>query len=162
MKPPHTSFNAILERKHPKLPVYIVVPPAHAHALGLAATAVVEGTVNGHATGRRSIKRWDQSPESAWFVEFTAPFCGAAGVAVGDRLAVSLWLANPALPLELENALAQSATLRQAWDGLSDYARRSSAEHIHAAKSAQARSRRAAATVAKLAQLAAAPPPQKA
>jgi uncharacterized protein YdeI (YjbR/CyaY-like superfamily) len=61
-------------------------------------------------------------------------------------------LADPALPVELESALNQSQALREAWKKLSDYTRRSSAEHVHAGKSAATRSRRTAAIIATLAQ----------
>jgi hypothetical protein len=144
------TFAARLERKHPKLPVYVVVPNTHAEALALQSTAVVEGTANGHPIGRRSIKRWDNSEQSPWFVEFTASFCGKAGIAVGDNLKLSLWLASTGLPVELERALDQSPVLRAAWNSLSEYARRTSAEHVHAAKSPETRTRRAAAIIAKL------------
>lgn len=146
------SFEAALERKQPGLPVYIVVPADHAQALGLRATAVVEGEVNGHDIGRRSIKRWENIERSPWFVEFTTPFCRKAGVAVGDPLSVSLRLASSALPEELERLLAHSPRLKAVWNSLSEYARRSSAEHVRAGKSAATRSRRAAVVASRLAE----------
>lgn len=153
MNTPCVSFSAKLERKHPKLPVYVVVPAPKAQALELRATAVVEGTVNGHLIGRRSIKRWDSSEHSPWFVEFTAPFCTQAGITVGEEIDVALWLASPALPAELESWLHHSPSLRAAWNELSDYTRRTSAEHVHAGKSPATRSRRAAAVIATLRQV---------
>jgi hypothetical protein len=152
MNSARVSFSAKLERKHPKLPVYLVVPAPKAQALELRATSVVEGTVNGHLIGRRSIKRWDSSERSPWFVEFTATFCKQVGITVGDKLDVALWLATSALPVELESALQESDGLRAAWNELSDYTKRTSAEHVHAGKSPITRSRRATAIIATLKQ----------
>jgi hypothetical protein len=145
------TFKARLERKHERLPMYVVVPHAEACVLALPGTAVVEGTVDAHAIGRRTIKRWDRSERSAWFVEFTAPFVREAGLAVGDTLEVSLWIADSALPPELAQRLAVSPELLAAWGALSDYARRAAAEHIHAAKSPATRMRRSIAVVDQLA-----------
>ena len=62
-------FTAVLQRKDPNLPVYVVVPNALVANWGLDATKVVEGTVNCHPTGRRSMKRWNNARDSDWFVE---------------------------------------------------------------------------------------------
>ena len=150
MNSPRVTFVAELERKHPKLPVYFVVPNAKAQALRLCATEIVEGTVNGNLIGRRSIKKWDAEERSPWFVEFTSPFCQKAGIKVGDKLNVSLWLASTALPVELEHALQASPVLQAKWNGLTDYSRRTSTEHVHAAKSPTTRARRVAAIIANL------------
>ncbi|MGL4576406.1 MAG: YdeI/OmpD-associated family protein [Burkholderiaceae bacterium] len=144
------NFTAKLERKDPKLPVYVVVPYADAVGLRLQATTVIEGTVNGQSIGRRSIKRWDSSVQSPWFVEFTAPFCRSSGIAVGDQLNIALWRANTELPEELEKLLQEAQSIRAAWDCLPDYSRRTHAEHIRAGKSEVTRSRRAAAVVASI------------
>lgn len=132
------------------LPAFMVVPADKAAALGLQSTAVVEGAVNGHPIGRRSIKRWNSAEDSAWFVEFTTTFCKQASLKVGDALNVLLWLADPALPDELERALKQTAGARATWNALSEGVRRSNVEHVFAAKSRATRSRRAAAIVARL------------
>ena len=150
MKTTRVTFVADLERKHLKLPVYLVVPSAKAQALKLRSTEIVEGTVNGNFIGRRSIKRWDASDGSPWFVEFTATFCKKAGIAVGDKLHVTLWLASTALPDELEHALQSSPAFQAGWNALTEYARRTSTEHVHAGKSSATRSRRVAAIIASL------------
>ena len=150
MNTPRVTFVAELERKHPKLPVYFVVPSAKAQALKLRSTGIVEGTVNGNLIGRRSIKKWDAEESSPWFVEFTSPFCKKAGIAVGDKLNVALWSASTALPAELEHALQTSPALQAKWNALTDYARRTSTEHVHAGKSSTTRLRRVAAIMANL------------
>jgi hypothetical protein len=51
----------------------------------LAGTTVIEGTANGIALGRRNIKAWGKGSDD-WVVEFTAPFCRAARLTVGDAI----------------------------------------------------------------------------
>jgi len=150
METTRVTFVADLERKHLKLPVYLVVPSAKAQALKLRSTEIVEGTVNGNLMGRRSIKRWDAADGSPWFVEFTSTFCKKAGITVGDKLNVTLWLASTALPIELEHALQSSPIIQARWNALTEYARRTSTEHVHAGKSPTTRSRRVAAIIANL------------
>ena len=150
MNSPRVTFVAVLERKHPKLPVYFVVPSAKARALQLSATEIVEGTVNGTLIGRRSIKKWDAEERSPWFVEVTSPFCKKACIEVGYNLNVTLWLASTALPAELEHALQASPVLQAKWNALTDYSRRTSTEHVHAGKSPTTRARRVAAIIANL------------
>ena len=149
--PPLTVvFTAELQRKDPRLPVYVVVSFAHVASWKLDATTMVEGSINGHVFGRRSMKRMHASDQSDWFFECTAPFCKAAGIEVGDKLTVSLLLASNELPAELEAALKLSPGLRAAWNSLSEYSRRTSAEHIRSAKTEATRERRAQALVGKL------------
>lgn len=47
--PSSLFFQAPLQRKDPRLPVYVVVPHAKVAPWGLAGTTVVEGAVNGEA-----------------------------------------------------------------------------------------------------------------
>ena len=89
------------------------------------------------------MKRWNNAQDSDWFVEYTASYCKLAGIAVGDRLAIALWPARSALPDELDALLKTDSKLRSAWSNLSEYARRTSMEHIRAGKTAATRLRRA-------------------
>jgi len=148
--PPPVVFTAALQRKDLKLPVYLVVPFAYIADWKLEATVMIEGTINGQAFGRRSMKRMNARSDSDWFVEYTAPICKAIGVSVGDELNVMLCLASTETPSELEALLALSPSLRALWGSLSEYARRTSAEHIHAGKTEATRLRRAQAMVSKL------------
>jgi hypothetical protein len=143
-------FTAELLRKDPKLPVYVVVPYVCVAGWKLEATTMVEGTINGQEFGRRSIKRMNSTSHSDWFVEYTAPICKAAGVSVGDKLNVSLRLAATGNPDELEALLAKSPRVRASCKSLSEYVRRSGAEHIRAGKTQATRSRRAQAIASKL------------
>jgi hypothetical protein len=141
------TFAVVLQRKDPRLPVYVVVPNAFVTGWCLAGTTVVEGTVNGQIMGRRSMKRLSKAQDSDWFVEYTGPFCKLAGIAVGDILTIALWPGSVNLPDELDSLLRLDSSLRSAWNGLSDYSRRTSMEHIRAGKTAAARVRRAEAIV---------------
>lgn len=139
--------TATLARKDPRLPVYVVLPHAVVAPWGLQATTLVEGTANGHALERRTLKRWDTSPRSPWFLEFTAPWCKAAGVAVGDALQVELTRASTDVPAELQALLTQSPGRAAVWQGLSGAMQRVAMEHIRAGKSPATRERRAALLV---------------
>lgn len=143
-------FTAALQRKDPKLPVYVLVPCAAVAHWQLEATTMVEGTINGQAFGRRSMKKMNATPHSDWFVEFTAPICKVLGVQVGDDLQVSLHLAASETPKELEDQLSVSPDIRALWSSLSEYTRRTGAEHVRAGKTEATRLRRAQAIAAKL------------
>ena len=111
---------------------------------------MVEGTINGQAFGRRSMKKMTTTSHSDWFVEFTAPICKALGIKVGDALNVSLHLAATEVPKELEDQLSVSPSIRALWSSLSEYTRRTSAEHVRAGKTEATRLRRAQAIAIKL------------
>ncbi len=137
-------FTSTLARKDPRLPVYVVVPFATVAPWALQTTTLVEGTANGHALGRRTLKRWDASPQAPWFLEFTAPWCKAASVTVGDALQLVLARTSTEAPAELQTLLAQAPELAAAWQQRTDAVQRVAMEHIRAGKSAATRERRAA------------------
>ena len=141
--------SARLQRKDPSLPVYVVIPGRHVEPWGLSGTTLVEGTANGYPFGRRTIKAWGKGSDD-WFVEFTAPFCKAAGVSVGDGVDLELELADTSTPKELDSILAKSERLTTAWLALSDRERREAREHVRAAKAESTRERRAASIADRL------------
>jgi Bacteriocin-protection, YdeI or OmpD-Associated/Domain of unknown function (DUF1905) len=143
-------LDAELLRKDPKLPVYVIVPYLCVANWKLESTVMVGGTINGVEFGRRSIKRMNPTNHSDWFIEYTAPICKAAGVGVGDKLNISLRLASTENPEELEALLANNPRVRASWNSLSEYARRTSGEHIRAGKTEATRLRRAQSIVSKL------------
>jgi hypothetical protein len=133
--------SALLQRKDPRLPVYVVLSAQVVEPWGLTGTTIVEGTANGLPMGRRTIKAWGKGTGD-WFVEFTAPFCAKAGVRVGDRCELEFEIADASEPRELKQALAASKELSAAWSVLSTAEKRNSAEHIRSAKTQQTRARR--------------------
>jgi hypothetical protein len=98
---PEVRLSTRLERKDPRLPVYVVIASRHLSPWCLTGTTVIEGTANGHPFGRRTIRAWGKESDD-WFVEFTAPFCKAASLNVGDDVALELRLADTSTPKELE------------------------------------------------------------
>ena len=143
------TVSTVLERKNPGLPVFVVIPGRFIASWKLAGTTVIEGTANGRAFGRRNIKAWGKGSDN-WFLEFTAPFCRAAGLDVGDSISLQLRVADMSLPPELETLLLTSKALTQSWAKLTDAQRRDASEHVRATKSLAARKRRAEAVVGKL------------
>jgi len=143
------TVSTVLERKHPSLPVFVVIPGRLIASWKLAGTTVIEGTANGHAFGRRNIKAWGKESDN-WFLEFTAPFCRAAGLGVGDSISLQLRVADMSLPAELEILLLTSKARKRSWAKLTDAQRRDASEHVRAAKSLAARKRRAEAVVGRL------------
>lgn len=55
-----------IERKHAELSAIVVVPATKLARWRLTGTTTVEGTLDGVALGRRSLKRWD---DERWFIE---------------------------------------------------------------------------------------------
>lgn len=147
--PRQLQFVAVLQRKDPRLPVFVVVPFVLLEPWRLDATTVVEVAVNGHEAVRRTLKRWDSSPAANWFVEFTAPFCRAAGIEAGDELRIDMRLARSELPAELAAQMVNAAAL-SAWSDQSTASRRAIIEHVQAAKTPATRERRAAQAIARL------------
>jgi hypothetical protein len=142
-------LTANLQRKHPSLPVYVVIPGKVVASWHLSGTTPVEGTANGHSLGRRTIKAWGRGSDD-WFVEFTATFCNALNLGVGDSIALVLTLADMSTPPELESALSARKSLQAAWLALTERARRDAGEYVRAAKSPITRQRRATSIVDKL------------
>ncbi len=134
------ELSCEVERKDRRLPRFMVVPAQLLDGWKLDGTTVVEATVNGVAVGRRSLKKWD---DDRWFVELAQPMCDRAGVDTGDRAKLSLRLAFDALPEELATLLAGSRRAQAAWVKLSLARQRMLREEVFAAKSADARRRRA-------------------
>jgi len=143
------TLTSTLLRKDSSLPVYVVIPGRIVAPWKLSGTTVVEGSANGHPFGRRNIKAWGKGSED-WFLEFTAPFCKAAGLNVGDRIKLKIALADTSLPSELKALIDGSNVHAKSWSKLSERQRREASEHVRAAKTEAVRQRRAAAVLVML------------
>ena len=130
---PFAAFSALVERKSPDLPGYVVLPP-EAVAPGWRKTFVALCALNGGAPFRRTVK---PRGDGRWFVEFAEPHLRAAGVEVGDPVALALWAA-PAYPSVLLAAV-EAAGLTPQWAALTPAQRRALAEPVFEAKGAQTR-----------------------
>lgn len=129
-----------VERKDRRLPRFMVVPARLLDGWKLDGTTVVEAPVNGVAVGRRSLRKWD---DDRWFLELAQPICDRASVDTGDRVNLSLRLASDELPEELASLLARSRRAQAAWVKLTPSQQRMLREEVFAAKSTDARRRRA-------------------
>jgi hypothetical protein len=134
-------LSATLQRKDPRLPVYIDVPGAAIGAWKLQGTTTIEGSANGHEFGRRSIK-YHSSPASDWFVEFTKPFLDKAGLAVGDTVAIELRLADMALPDEISARIKSDPAFASAYAALKPGHKRAALEFYLEAKTPAGRAKR--------------------
>jgi hypothetical protein len=143
------TLSSKLLRKDPRLPVYAVIPGKLLSAWRLTGTTVVEGTANGYSFGRRNLKAWGKESDD-WFLEFTAPFCEAAGLSVGDNLSLAFSRADEAPPAEIQSLLSGSKDLAKSWSRLTDSQRRDASEQVRAAKTEPTRQRRAAAILGKI------------
>ena len=101
----------------------------------LPASAAVEGALDGHDFGRRTIKDWGKgSPD--WFVEFLKPFLDAAGLRPGDTVDVELRLADMTIPREIAERIASDAEFARAYEALVPNHKRKAIEHYLEAKTA--------------------------
>lgn len=139
-------FEAIVERKDPGLPRYVIVPAEAVDAVGgRAGTVVALCAIGGAAPVRRSVKPWG---DGRWFLELTERQCRAAGIDTGDRVSLRLTPA-PAMPEALSAALGR-AGLTPAWEALPASERRGLAEAVFDARRPATAERRITAIVERL------------
>lgn len=134
------TTDALLERKHPRLAAFVVVPAAAVARWKLAATTTVEGSVDGIAMGRRSLVRWD---DDRWFIELRAETLAELGKEPGERVRLRIARASTELPPELRALLASEPAARARWERATPAQQRMLREEILKLKSAAARDRRA-------------------
>jgi hypothetical protein len=82
-----------IERKHPEMPAFVVVPALQVARWKLTATTTVEGTLDGVTLGRRSLKRWD---DERWFIELRRDMLDALSKSPGDRATLVITRASAA------------------------------------------------------------------
>ena len=134
-------FRTELQRKHPDLPVFIRIPGAVVAPWKLTEWKSVEGSLDGHDFGRRTIKDWGKdSPD--WFVEFLKPFLEGAHLQPGDSVDVELRLADMTMPPELAERMNSDAGFARAYEALIPNHRRKAVEHYLEAKTAAGRTAR--------------------
>lgn len=138
-------FRTELQRKHPDLPVFIRIPGAAVAPWRLTDWKTVEGSLNGHAFGRRTIKDWgkDRGKDSAdWFVEFLKPYLEGANLKPGDPVEVELRLADMTMPPEMAERMTSDPQFARAYEALSANHKRKAIEHYLEAKTPAGRSAR--------------------
>ena len=138
--PSAVRIEATVERHHPGMPRYVVVPASKVARWKLEGMTIVEGTLKGLPLGRRSLKPWD---EDRWFVELRQDWCREAGISTGDRVELVLEIASTELPDELVKVLSESGAARSCWERMTGSQRRIVREDVLAAKRSDTRERRA-------------------
>lgn len=110
-------FRTVLQRKRPDLPVFIRIPGEIAAPWKLTDWKSVEGSLNGHDFGRRTIKDWGKdSPD--WFVEFLKPYLDKAGLKPRDAVDVELRLADMTMPDEIQARIDGDPEFARAYEAL--------------------------------------------
>ena len=134
-------FRAELSRKRPDLPAIIRIPGAGVARWQLDEWRTVEGTLDGHDFGRRTIKDWGKdSPD--WFVEMLKPFLEASGLQPGEEVEVELRLADMTMPEEMAGRMASDADFARAYQALIPNHKRKVVEHYLEAKTTAGRTAR--------------------
>lgn len=134
------KLQVVIERKHPEMAAFVIVPASKLAPWKLSATTTVEGTLDDVDLGRRSLVRWD---EDRWFIELRRGLLEAVGKAAGERATLVLRLASTELPAELQHVIDTEPIARAHWEARTDAQRRMLREEILTAKSPATRERRA-------------------
>lgn len=134
------TLDVVLERKHPGLPAFVVVPASAVAAWALTSTTTVEATLDGVELGRVSLKRWD---DERWFLELRRSRLEAVAKAVGKRARLVLARASTELPTEIQTLVDGFPGARTRWEGLTKAQQRMLREAVLELKSSAARDRRA-------------------
>ena len=133
-------FRTELQRKHPDLPVFIRIPGAVVAPWKLSEWKSIEGSLNGHVFGRRTIKDWAPGPD--WFVEFLKPYLDGAGLKPGDTVDVELRLADMTMPDEMTERIKSDADFARSFEALIPNHKRKAIEHYLEAKTPAGRTAR--------------------
>jgi hypothetical protein len=134
-------FRTELQRKDPGLPVFIRVPGEIVAPWKLTEWKTVEGSLDGHDFGRRTIKDWGKdSPD--WFVEFLKPYLDEADLRPGDTVDVELRLASMTMPDEMAERMGSDPGFARAYEALIPNHQRKAIEHYLEAKTPAGRSAR--------------------
>jgi hypothetical protein len=134
-------FRTELQRKDPQLPVFIRIPGEVLAPWKLADWQSVEGALDGHEFGRRTIKGWGKgSPD--WFVEFLKPYLDRNGLNPGDTVEVELRLADMTMPPEMSARMKSDGDFARAYEALIPNHKRKACEHYLEAKTPAGRSAR--------------------
>lgn len=131
---------AIIERKYPQLPSFVVAPSKAVTSWKLEGTTIIEGTLNGVEMGRRALKPWD---DERWFIELPEPLCRKAQVDTGDSVELTMRIASTDLPEELAQLIAADPKAKVMWEKLTSSQRRILRENVAAAKQSATRRHRA-------------------
>lgn len=140
-KPKQIEITSTVIRHHPQFSRLVTIPLDVIDSWRLSGTTVIEGTINGTELGRRSMKRWDD--RDCWWIDLPEALCKKAKLETGDKVDLKIRLASEELPDELKQLLKDEPRAKANWDKLTEAQQRMLREGIFAAKSPEARKRRA-------------------
>ena len=139
-KPKQITITSTVTRHHPQFARLVTIPLETVAPWKISDTTVIEGTINDTELGRRSLKRWDD--RKCWWIDLPEPLCKRAKLETGNEVTLKIRLASEDLPDELSQVL-KDRKARAKWDTLTQAQQRMLREDIYAAKSSEARTRRA-------------------
>lgn len=134
------TVTSTVARHHPQFSRLVTIPLAAVAPWKLSETTVIEGTINETDFGRRSMKRWDD--RDCWWIDLPEQLCKKAKLETGDEVTLKMHLASEELPVELSQVL-EDREAKAKWEKLTLAQQRMLREDVYAAKSSEARTRRA-------------------
>jgi len=140
--PKQINLTSTVIRHHPQFSRLVTIPLDVVAPWNLENTTVIEGTINGVDLGRRSLRRWDD--RHCWWIDLPNALCKKANIDTEDVVDLCIQLASEELPFELESLLNKSELVSSRWKAMTVAQQRMLREEIYAAKSTEARVRRAA------------------
>jgi len=140
--PKQIKLASTVIRHHPQFSRLVTIPLDVVAPWKLENTTVIEGTINGVDLGRRSLKRWDD--RNCWWIDLPDRLCKKANIDTEDVVDLCIQLTSEELPVELESLLDKYDVASARWKAMTEAQRRMLREEIYAAKSTEARVRRAA------------------
>lgn len=128
-------------RQYPGMGPWFRIPARFIREWGLTATTTVEGTINGHPFGRRSIK--DSGPKTDdWYMALTKDIAEAIDGKGGDEVEIELRLADMTMPPEMVERMARDPDFARAYEALAPNHKRKAIEHYLEAKTPAGRTAR--------------------
>ena len=128
-------------RQYPGMGPWFRVPAQFIRAWGLTATTTVEGTINGHPLGRRSLK--DSGPKTDdWYMGMPREVALALDAKGGDEVEIELRLADMTMPEEMVARMESDPDFARAYEALKPNHKRAAIEHYLEAKTPKGRTAR--------------------
>jgi hypothetical protein len=107
----------------------------------LTDSTIVEGEINNVEFGRRTLKRGDD--RLYWWIDLPQPLCKQANVDTGDWVTLKIRVASEELPAELAKLIMEDSLAAERWSKLTESQQRMLREDVFAARTSEARTRRA-------------------
>jgi hypothetical protein len=134
------TTEVVIERKQAEMAGFVAMQARQLASWRLTATTTVEGTLDGVAIGRRSLRRRDRQ---SWFIELPGPLFEAIGRESGDRATLVIGVASTDLPAELQRLIDSVPEARARWEARTVAQKRMLREEVLAARTTATRERRA-------------------